>query len=846
MTSARHQAAYILSRMVAGKQAVASNRVHSAHTPKLERIGAWLRTTMLVGALSLSLAACQSPEERLASFTDNGQSFLAEENYVRASLEFRNALQINPEYAPALAGLAASEAKRGNEAAAVSFYTRAVAQDSGNLDYRVAAMRLMLKLALVQELDTLSEESLELFPENADVLALRASFYMRLGQSNTAVELAKKALEADPAKQEALVVLSAERMRAGDVEGALAYLDTSLQAVPNDPEIRLLKIRIYRSVENYTAAEVEYKKLIELYPDRAAFKRGYALMLIAAKRDGEAELLLRQLVADMPEDLQAKLDVVRLANVRGGTDAAIAELQNQIEKGFLVTDLRFALAEVYRGQNKLAEAEAVTQQIIDATQDTRSRLRAMGEMGVLKLAQGDEDGAQAMIKALLREDERNADALLLRAEIATRSRNLDAAIADLRSILIDEPYSAETALALARVHDLQGAVNLAETQYAQAFRYSSGSPATGLAYANFLLRKNDAERAEAVLLNILSRTPSELDVLRLLAQIRLRNQDWEGARQVADLLEKYGEQDYVVGQIEAVVAEAQDRTTDEGIELMRRAFEDSPEEARPLASLIQAYLRRGKLDEAEAFLKKLIEKEDKPLRPTVMLAELSAARGKQDEAVALFDDAMALSDGSLYPYRAAYTYYARRGDIEAADATLARALDAGVDRYSVDVLRAEVMQLRADYDSAIKLYESLLADNPNAPVIANNLASLLSDHRDDKASHQRARELAERFRDSQVPQFKDTLGWVLYRLGEYDAAVAILSEAQEANPGLVDIRYHYGKALLAQGNLRRARSVVEETLKLLEGRTGDLIDALNETLADIEAAEAKRAAQPAL
>ena len=51
------------------------------------------------------LMACSSPEEKVQAFTQKGQAYLAEGDWVKARLEFQNALQINPNSVPAMYGM---------------------------------------------------------------------------------------------------------------------------------------------------------------------------------------------------------------------------------------------------------------------------------------------------------------------------------------------------------------------------------------------------------------------------------------------------------------------------------------------------------------------------------------------------------------------------------------------------------------------------------------------------------------------------------------------------------------------------------------------------------------------
>jgi tetratricopeptide (TPR) repeat protein len=98
----------------------------------------------------------------------------------------------------------------------------------------------------------------------------------------------------------------------------------------------------------------------------------------------------------------------------------------------------------------------------------------------------------------------------------------------------------------------------------------------------------------------------------------------------------------------------------------------------------------------------------------------------------------------------------------------------------------------------------LLQKDQNSIIVANNLASLLADYRTDKASLDRAQVLAAALRKSPLPQFKDTLGWVSYRQGDYKAAVSLLEDAAQALPNLALVHYHLGMSLLAAGQADKA------------------------------------------
>ena len=111
-------------------------------------------------------------------------------------------------------------------------------------------------------------------------------------------------------------------------------------------------------------------------------------------------------------------------------------------------------------------------------------------------------------------------------------------------------------------------------------------------------------------------------------------------------------------------------------------------------------------------------------------------------------------------------------------------------------------------DNAIALYETTYRSNPHAPGIANNLALLLVTYKHDRASLDRARDLAAGFASSSDGNLLDTYGWVHFKQGEYAEALPVLGRAAIALE-LKEIHYHLGMAELHAGQTDRARTDLE-------------------------------------
>src|SRR5262249_17887613 len=124
-------------------------------------------------------------------------------------------------------------------------------------------------------------------------------------------------------------------------------------------------------------------------------------------------------------------------------------------------------------------------------------------------------------------------------------------------------------------------------------------------------------------------------------------------------------------------------------------------------------------------------------------------------------------------YRALADFYLRQNQTDEALKVIKTGVQMQPDSSALRILLASVLELKGDFEGAISEYESILQQEPGSFVVANNLASLLTAHRTDRPSHERAYNLALTLRKSQVPYFKDTLGWIHYQRGEHKAALPL-------------------------------------------------------------------------
>jgi tetratricopeptide (TPR) repeat protein len=168
-------------------------------------------------------------------------------------------------------------------------------------------------------------------------------------------------------------------------------------------------------------------------------------------------------------------------------------------------------------------------------------------------------------------------------------------------------------------------------------------------------------------------------------------------------------------------------------------------------------------------------------------------------------------------YQALAQFYVRQKRIDEAERIIRTGLNEKPDDPGMQLSLAGVLELKGDYEAAIAQYESMLKEQAGSMVVANNLAGLLSNHRTDKASLERAFSLAAVLRKSEVPFFKDTLGWLYYLRGDYTGAIPLLEQAVAELPDLPVVRYHLGVTYVAAGQLDKASEQLAKAQNLAAG-----------------------------
>ena len=764
-------------------------------------------------SLILAIAACSSPEQKVEKYYASGIEFLEEGDHGRANVQFQNVLKINDQHIPTLIGVATIAEERKDFEAMFGVLQKIVRLDPENTPSLAKLGKLFLLGNDETEALAHAERALAIDPDFIEALTLKAAVQLRLGDKAGAVEIADRVIAVDPANAEASTIVATVRFTDDDLDGALAELDRTLAIDPKRAVLQLLRIRILSQQQRAEDVIAGYESLAQLFPDEPAYLRAYASVLIEQDDLDGALVQLEKVVDIRPNELNAKLDVIRLINSKDGNDAALRRFGELIEEAPEQTDLTFSLAEFHVQRDDIAAARATLEPIVGLG-DSAAALRAKNMLAAISLRSGELDNARKLLDEILVTDERNTSALVRRAQLKIQDGDIDDAIADLRTAQNNDPDSYEAMLVMATAFQRQGNNDVARAELAKAFETSQAKSNVANIFARFLIAEGNRERAADILEQSLAANANSVENLRLLAQLRLQNQDWRGAEEIADVLENRSAEDEDAALTIRSVALSGLEEYDQVISLLSEKGTEQPLATSPLATLTSAYISSGRFDEAFDTLNKVIESDGQNYPARLLLAQTHRSAGDNGAFEQALLEAADAAPARPEAYTNLYRYYLQNLERGKAAQIVETGLVNAPDSNALKIYKADVLLTGGDQESALAMYDSMIGELSNNKVVVNNYISLVSELRPDAQNAKAALAYVGAIENEDNAAFKDTIGWAYYRAGDFDKAIEYLAPAAESATQNAEIQYHYGAALFAKGDTETGSAVLEKALSM--------------------------------
>ena len=781
-------------------------------------------TLLLIGAIS----GCSSPAEKAEKYYQKGME-LIEKNPDKAKLEFQNALQLKKNMTKAIYSLGLIAEAKGDLKGTFGLMNEVVEQDPNNIDALVKTGQILLAAGKLDIALERSNKALAIDKKNVSALNLRSALQLKLNDSKSAVEYANQALALDPSNQDSYVLLASERLLVKDNERAIEFLDKALAKNEKNLAVQFIRIKVLENLSQSKEVDQAFQNVIKLFPDKTIVRKSYAQFLLKLDKKNEAEQQLRLITKQVPNDLQAKLDVIRFVIAIKGADAGRAELESYVKKEPENYDLSFALVNLYQLQNNTVLEDKLLQEIAAKAGNTVDGYKAQSFIAYKLIRAGKKSEASKILNTILAADKSYGQALTLRASLALEAKDYDAAIIDLRTVLRDSPEANGAALMLASAHESSGSPELAEEHYLRAFESSKFSSTYGIPYTQFLMRRKQTERAGKVYEQLLDSNPNDVNVIRTFAQYKILKGDYVGAQELSDKAKKMNEKNPLADQILGAISSSKN-DFDATISAFKRAHASAPSDSQPIAALVGTYVRAGKNKEALAFIKSVIDENPSNVEAKIIQGQLFATVGKTQDAQQVFAEVIQSQPKNTIGYQQLAIAQQRASQHADAEKTILQGLNVAPKDFGLKLTQASLYETNGRYDEAMKVYEDIIKDRPDSEIVANNLASLLTDHRSDKASFSRAYNLVVKLKDSEIPQFLDTFGWASYRVGKLDEAEKALKIATEKLPEVAVFHYHLGKVYIEKNDSIKAKQALQNAIKYSQNQQFSQKDEANELL----------------
>ena len=590
------------------------------------------------------------------------------------------------------------------------------------------------------------------------------AMYGRSEFATKAIEEYRLAIENDPSSEYLNAALAELYAKTGRIRDAVTEAQDIIKRDPNNLEAHKLLGRIYlRSLgemqpgsgsrEILTLAIEQYEALARLDPKNADNHLLLGRLYIVNKDLAKAESELKTAATIDPGSEEAVTNLAYLYNEEGDAKKA-AEVLNSLPESRRSSKVYAALGSTYEQQKEYLKAIAAFRQAITL-------------------------------------DKENLDAMRGLAQNLANDNQIDAALVEYKRIQDADPQDATAALRVSEIYRRQGKFDLAMENLKKA---------SALAPTELL----EIPYNEALILEAQGKYEEAATVLQKLVSRPLPPDARAGDKSNrAIFLERLGNIYREAGR--PLLA----------IETFRKIIDlGGDESARGYQDVIDAYRDQKQWNEATRLAQEAVKKlpEDKGLKLT--LAQQLADTGKENESIQLVKSVLKGGPEDRDSYIMLSQIYMRLRKWKESEEALAQAEKLAArpeEKEYIRFLQGSIYERQKKYDLAEQAFRQVLQQDPNNSMTLNYLGYMLADR---NAHLEEALTLVKKALDLDPQNYNyiDSLGWVYFKLGNYDQAEENLRRAADKAPTDATIQDHLGELYARTNRFKQAATHWERAL----------------------------------
>ncbi|MGB9178637.1 MAG: tetratricopeptide repeat protein [Pyrinomonadaceae bacterium] len=770
------------------------------------RYGSLLSLLLLLLVVSQLTTGCANAEAAKVQHVKRGEAFLKQKKYQEASIEFRNAIQIDDSHGPAHWGLARAYEGLERYLEVIDELRITIKLDAKNLDARVKLGNYYL-----------SPEK-----KSADLIA-------------EADRLANEVLTKDPNHIEGHILKGNVLLLQEQFERALFELNRAVELNPQRVETYLSFARFYLNAKDAGKAEETFRRALNINDNSSLAHREYGKFLALSNRLDEAETQFRRAVEVDPKDRDALFILASFYLVHQQIAKAevaykaLAALEPDNPEG------RATLADFYSTIGRQDETIKIYQEIAAHWPDyTRAHYR----LAEVMLMRGDAAGAQAQVDEVLKKNSHDMEALLLRGRLLTQTGRSKESVEDFKAVLKQQPNHRAGLYYMAEAQFRLGQVEQARAFAGDLERYYPDYLPAKLMQAQISLGAGDSKNALRVANDLLERlskaAPDRETSPQMLAELRSKALVARGSAELQLGDAAAARQDFQAAQqsapgdatnyINLAAVALKEGKTDEAISVYEQALSIDSTNFDALNGLISIYAGRKQLTEAHARVDRALGSQPNNASLHFLKAQVYGYERNEQMTESELRRALDLDTNYLPAYSALGALYVKLNQQDRGIAEYRKIVERKPDDATAYVLIGMLEDSRQNREAANESYRKALELNQNAVFAANNLAWNYAEYGGGNLDEavRLAQGVVQKFPDN--AGFADTLGWVYYKKGLHGAAVEQLQKAvtldlrdarrSSNSMPTASYRYHLGLALAGKGDRAAARRELLEALSL--------------------------------
>lgn len=725
---------------------------------KLSIIMAGVMVVMVVLAWVITLTLAGKEE-----LVESGKEYAAQGLYQEASIQFRKAIEVDGSYGEARLELARAYMQLGQPRQAMAEAIRAA----------------------------------DLMPENVEAQLEAVRFLLVTRQFEDARARADALLKVDPKNVEALIARAGATARVVDLENGIFEAEQAVQLMPQDPNAYMM-LGVLRSSQDMDAAEAAFKKAADVAPKSPAALRALAAFYWRNGNAAETERWIRRLVALDALSVPAQQLLVSFLVATNRAVEAEAPLKDLVAKS-KDPAAEFVLADYYAQLGRPGEGTSILEGL---AREPPTQVQAKLRLARLYFLDGRIPDAHRMIGDVLAVDGRNVNALNMRANLLLNERNYSQALDVANEALRVQASSLDARRIVAEAHAGQGNVDLAiraltdllqvnplngdakvrlaqlymlRRQFDNAKRLAddavTGDPnavAPRLVRAQVHLARGETDAADRDLAPINQAVPDIAPLQVLLGDLALRRRQFQEARRAFERARALAPNslDAFRGMLTLEILERRPRRA---VEMLEQRLKGAPYSTDLAMLASSVYTLAGDAVKSERALRQVIENDPN---------QQSAAR---------LELANLYLDQNLLDQARNELAFVTRGDAAVGAQTMI----------------GMILQAQDKPTEAQAVFEKVIAEHPEAPLAANNLAWLLAEAGVQLDEALNLAQTATRVEPANA-SFRDTLGWVYLKRGVTDLAVREFAESVRLDQNEPQYRYHLAMAYSKAGEPEKA------------------------------------------